>query len=59
MLIFTTSYFIKIVETLAFDVEYDGILKQLLNNKDVIRYYLGIWKPTQEKYSIIKKDMTL
>lgn len=50
---------LKIIETNAFDLAYGGILKQKLNNKDVIRYYLGIWKPTQEKYSTNKKDMTL
>lgn len=46
---------LKIVETNAFDLEYDGLLMQILNNQDVIRYYSGIWKPTQEKYSTIKK----
>lgn len=47
---------LKIVETDASELGFGGILKQVLNNKDVvIRYYSGLWNPTQQKYSTIKK----
>ncbi|XP_043812190.1 uncharacterized protein LOC110608268 isoform X1 [Manihot esculenta] len=48
----------KIVETDASDQGFGGILKQRINNKEhIIRYYSGVWNPTQEKYSTIKKEI--
>lgn len=49
---------LKIVEMDAFELGYEGILKQNIDNKDkIIRYYSCLGKPTQQKYFTIKKEM--
>lgn len=38
------------------ELGFGGILKQVIKNKDVvIGYHLGLWNPTQQKFSTIKK----
>lgn len=47
---------LKNVETNTSDLGFGGILKQIIKNESVaIRYYSGLRKPTQQKYSTIKK----
>ncbi|RDX95104.1 hypothetical protein CR513_22420, partial [Mucuna pruriens] len=49
-----------IVETDASDLGYGGILKQKLPKslkEQVVKYHSGIWHPSQQKYSTIKKEI--
>lgn len=50
----------KIVETDASNIGYGGILKQKIDNKEVlIRYTSGVWKGSKVNYSTIKKKCFL
>ncbi|RDX61469.1 Enzymatic polyprotein, partial [Mucuna pruriens] len=49
----------RMIETDASDIGYGGILNQKLPNslkEQVIKYHLGIWHLSQQKYSIVKKQ---
>lgn len=49
---------LKIVETDASYLGFGSILKQSISKRNVvIRYYSGLWKPTQQKYLTIKKEI--
>jgi len=48
----------KIVKTDASDIGYGGILKQTVNTQEnVIAYTSKHWNSTQQKYSIVKKEV--
>ncbi|RDX80910.1 Enzymatic polyprotein, partial [Mucuna pruriens] len=49
-----------IIETDASDIGYGGVLKQKLPNsskEQVVKYHSGIWHPSQQKYSTVKKEI--
>ncbi|GAV92163.1 hypothetical protein CFOL_v3_35544, partial [Cephalotus follicularis] len=48
----------KIVESDASDIDYGGILKQLINNNEqLIQYNSGTWNNAQKNYATIKKEI--
>ncbi|GAV82474.1 hypothetical protein CFOL_v3_25925 [Cephalotus follicularis] len=47
----------KIVETDASNIDYGGILKQKINNKEqLIQYTSGTWNNAQRNYATVKKE---
>ena len=50
----------KIVEIDAFEIGYDGILKQVAKNdakEQIVRFHSDCWLTTQQNYSTIKKEI--
>ncbi|GAV68950.1 hypothetical protein CFOL_v3_12453, partial [Cephalotus follicularis] len=48
----------KIIETDASDIGYDGILKQLINDKEqLVQYTSGTWNNAQRNYATVKKEI--
>lgn len=49
---------LKVVETDTSDLGFGSILRQSINNKNIIiRYYSGLWNHTQQKCAAIKKEI--
>jgi len=50
---------LMIVETYASELGYGGIIKQKLKDyhEEIVRFHSSPWNETQQKYSIMKKEI--